>query len=66
MDHPLRLTLTELTEALRAKRVSPVEVMEASLERIDATHERLNAIVARRPTDELIAERDGVGDLVPG
>jgi aspartyl-tRNA(Asn)/glutamyl-tRNA(Gln) amidotransferase subunit A len=64
VDHPLRLTLTELTEALRAKRVSPVEVMEASLERIDATHERLNAIVARRPTDELIADAKAASERI--
>jgi aspartyl-tRNA(Asn)/glutamyl-tRNA(Gln) amidotransferase subunit A len=56
VDHPLRLTLTELTEALRAKRISPVELMEAVLERIDATHERLGAVVSRRPRDELMAD----------
>src|SRR5260370_20717215 len=56
MDHPLRCTLKELSGAIRAKRLSPVELMAATLERIDATHDHLNAIVARRDQEELVAE----------
>ena len=48
MQDPLRLTLVELTEALRARRTSPVEIMQATLDRIDATHADLNAVVALR------------------
>jgi aspartyl-tRNA(Asn)/glutamyl-tRNA(Gln) amidotransferase subunit A len=56
MDHPLRCTLKELSDAIRAKRLSPVELMAATLERIDATHDHLNAIVAQRDEEELVAE----------
>jgi aspartyl-tRNA(Asn)/glutamyl-tRNA(Gln) amidotransferase subunit A len=56
MDHPVRCTLKELSDAIRAKRLSPVELMAATLARIDATHDDLNAIVARRDEEELVAE----------
>ena len=39
MPHDLLgLTLVELTETLRARKASPVELMEAVLARIDETH----------------------------
>jgi aspartyl-tRNA(Asn)/glutamyl-tRNA(Gln) amidotransferase subunit A len=56
MTHPLRSTLKELTEAIHAKRLSPTELMEITLDRIDETHDRLNAIVSRRSREELMAE----------
>jgi aspartyl-tRNA(Asn)/glutamyl-tRNA(Gln) amidotransferase subunit A len=52
----LRASLTELTAALRARRVSAVEVMNTVLARIDATHADLNAVVARREPDALLAD----------
>jgi hypothetical protein len=55
MTHPLRCTLKELTEAIHAKRVSPTELMAMTLDRIDETHDRLNAIVARRTREDLMA-----------
>jgi len=54
MDDVLQLTLTELTERLRARRVSPVEVMEATLARIDATNADLNAVVAMYDRESLL------------
>jgi aspartyl-tRNA(Asn)/glutamyl-tRNA(Gln) amidotransferase subunit A len=51
-----RASLVELTDALRARRVSATEVMEAVLRRIDATHADLNAVVARRERDALLAD----------
>ena len=39
------LTLEELSSLLRDKRVSPVEVTKAYLERIDALNETLNAYI---------------------
>jgi aspartyl-tRNA(Asn)/glutamyl-tRNA(Gln) amidotransferase subunit A len=45
--------LIELTERLRTKQVSPVELMDATLERIDATHAKLNAVVAMHDRDSL-------------
>jgi aspartyl-tRNA(Asn)/glutamyl-tRNA(Gln) amidotransferase subunit A len=56
MSHPLRCTLKELTDAIHAKRLSPTELMEITLDRIDRTHDRLNAIVSRRSREELMAE----------
>ncbi|HLK41186.1 MAG TPA: amidase [Polyangiaceae bacterium] len=56
MNHPLHSTLTDLTEAIREKRLSPAELMAAALDRIDATHDRLNAVVALRPRGDLMAE----------
>jgi Asp-tRNA(Asn)/Glu-tRNA(Gln) amidotransferase A subunit family amidase len=52
----LELTLVELGEALRSRRASAVELMEAVLGAVDATHEALNALSARRPSEELLAE----------
>ncbi len=47
--HPLlTLTLTELCETLHARRASPVELMEATLARIDETNPDLNAVCSRR------------------
>jgi aspartyl-tRNA(Asn)/glutamyl-tRNA(Gln) amidotransferase subunit A len=55
MSELLRLSLTELEEHLRARRVSACELMDATLARLDATHERLNAAVARGDPDALRA-----------
>jgi len=46
----------EQAERIRSKDVSPVEVMQATLERIERFNPALNAIVSMRPADELIAE----------
>jgi aspartyl-tRNA(Asn)/glutamyl-tRNA(Gln) amidotransferase subunit A len=48
MHELLSLSLIELTERLRARKASSVELMEAVLSRIDATHAELNAVVVRR------------------
>jgi aspartyl-tRNA(Asn)/glutamyl-tRNA(Gln) amidotransferase subunit A len=49
----LGMTLIELTDALHARRASPVELMDAVLARIDETHADLNAVVALRDRDAL-------------
>ena len=55
--HPLlELTLVELRDALRARRASPVELMEAVLSRIDATHADLNALSQRRDPEACLAD----------
>ena len=56
MDELLGLTLIELTERLHARRVSPVELMDALLARIDVTHHDLNAVIALR--DRAALRRD--------
>ncbi|HZP40247.1 MAG TPA: amidase [Candidatus Binatia bacterium] len=55
MAHPLLdTTLTELTATLRRREASPTELMEAVLDRIDATHADLNAVVALHDRDALL------------
>ena len=71
MHDLLRPTLIELTETLRARKASPVELMEAVLARIDETNAALNALVCMRPRDELLRdaraaeERIGRGEARP-
>src|SRR5438128_2183385 len=56
MNELLRLSLIDLVDTLRAKKVSPVELMKMVLARIDETRGELNAVVAVRDRDELEAE----------
>jgi aspartyl-tRNA(Asn)/glutamyl-tRNA(Gln) amidotransferase subunit A len=65
------MTLIELAEALRERRLSPVELMETVLERIDGTKSTLNAVVALRDRDQVLREaraaeeRTGRGEARP-
>jgi len=52
----LTLSLVELTERLRTRAVSPVELMEIVLARVDETHADLNALVVRRDPAQCLAE----------
>jgi Asp-tRNA(Asn)/Glu-tRNA(Gln) amidotransferase A subunit family amidase len=56
MDDILTLSLTELTAQMRARKVSPVELMGEVLDRIDATNDDLNAFVAMRDRESLVAD----------
>ena len=56
MSELLELSVTELNERLRSRKASPVELMEAVLARIDATNGDLNAFVALRDRDALLAD----------
>ncbi len=56
MNELLSLSLVELTALLRARKASPVELMEAVLARIDATHDDLNAVVVRREPAACLAD----------
>ena len=58
MHELLGLTLIELTERLRARRNSPVELMEAALARVDETHTQLNCVVAMYDRERLLAVYD--------
>jgi aspartyl-tRNA(Asn)/glutamyl-tRNA(Gln) amidotransferase subunit A len=64
MNEILAKTLIELTEALRAREVSAVELMEAVLARIDATHADLNAVVAMHTPDKLLSEAAEADDRI--
>ena len=56
MSELLQMTLVELCDALRSKKASPVDLMKATLARVDETHDHLNAIVSRRDTDDLLSD----------
>ena len=56
MNDLLELTLVELTDRLRRREASAVELMEAVLDRIDATNGDLNAVVAMFDREKLVAE----------
>ncbi|MBI1210609.1 MAG: amidase [Alphaproteobacteria bacterium] len=45
-----------LAQAIRTKRISCVEVMTATLDRIERVNPKVNAIVAMRPREALLAE----------
>ncbi|HJO25172.1 MAG TPA: amidase [Myxococcota bacterium] len=51
----LDVTLDELAAGLCSRRVSPLELMDAVLDRIEATHGELNAFVAMHDRDRLLA-----------
>lgn len=58
MSDPTNLDATALAAALGQRQMSCVEVMTAFLDRIEAINPRINAIVALRPRDELLAEAE--------
>src|SRR3990170_4347777 len=53
----------ELAEAIQAKELSPVELMEASLQRIDQVNPVLNAFIAMRP-EEALADARATADRI--
>jgi aspartyl-tRNA(Asn)/glutamyl-tRNA(Gln) amidotransferase subunit A len=67
MNELLALPLTDLAARLRARKASPVELMEAVLARIEATNADLNAFVALHPREKLLADaRDAEARLARG
>ena len=56
MNELLTLSLVDLTEAIRTRKTSPVELMEAVLSRIEEANPALNAVVAAREGEELMAD----------
>src|SRR4051794_40009146 len=71
-----RLGAAPLTRLMRAREVSAREVVTAFLERIDVVNPHRNAIVSRRPDDDVLRDADAadaalltgedVGPLSPG
>ncbi len=47
---------SELADMIRKRELSPVELMRATLDRIDAVNPKLNAFVALRPAEHLLDE----------
>ncbi len=60
----LTWTLVELRDALAAKRVSPVELMRATLDRIEATNPDLNAVVAQRDPEALLEDAEAAAERI--
>ncbi|HVN86100.1 MAG TPA: amidase [Candidatus Binatia bacterium] len=56
MNDLLKMTLIELAETLRARKASPVDLMRATFERIDETHQDLNAVIAMRDREALLRD----------
>ena len=66
-DQPLtRMTVAELGRLLRDAQVSPVEVTEAFLERIDALEPKLNAFITVMRDQALTAARDAEAEIAAG
>jgi aspartyl-tRNA(Asn)/glutamyl-tRNA(Gln) amidotransferase subunit A len=59
MNELLEKSLVDLTEALRSRKASPVELMQAVFDRIDETNGDLNAVVAMYDREKLLAEARG-------
>jgi aspartyl-tRNA(Asn)/glutamyl-tRNA(Gln) amidotransferase subunit A len=58
--------IAELARALRAKTLSPVALVEASLERLDRVGRRLNAVVTLADIEALKEAREAEKDLLRG
>ena len=56
------LSATALSQRIARRQTSPSEVMAAVLDRIDAVNPRVNAIVALRDRDALMAEARAADD----
>ena len=56
MNELLGLSLIELTEAILTRKTSPVELMEAVIDRVEEANPDLNALVAMRDRDALLAD----------
>jgi Asp-tRNA(Asn)/Glu-tRNA(Gln) amidotransferase A subunit family amidase len=52
----------ELAARIRTRELSPVDLMRATLERIEAINPRINAIVSMRPAEQLLVEAQAVAD----
>jgi aspartyl-tRNA(Asn)/glutamyl-tRNA(Gln) amidotransferase subunit A len=61
MNDLLTLSLVELTETLRSRKASPLELMDAVLARIEVTNADLNAVVLMRDPDALRADARAAG-----
>lgn len=56
MNEILELTLVELCKAVRDKKISAVDLMQAVMSAADASHESLNAMTARRDPEALLED----------
>ncbi|MGH2901417.1 MAG: amidase family protein, partial [Solirubrobacteraceae bacterium] len=67
MKNPVELSLVDLTAALRARTLSPVELMTAVFAQLDARNPELNAVVAMYDRELLLAQaRDAEARIARG
>ncbi|MHA1559613.1 MAG: amidase [Alphaproteobacteria bacterium] len=66
MRDALNLSLTEVAEQIRKKEISPVELAEAALARIEATEGVLNAYVRINADYALAAAREAEAEITAG
>ncbi|HET9076179.1 MAG TPA: amidase [Acidimicrobiales bacterium] len=59
-------TARQLAAAIRAKELSPVELLDACLERIDQVNDRVNAVIWRNDDEARAAARAAEEDVVKG
>ena len=63
---PHRLTLTQMAELIRQRKLSPVELVDAHLEQIEKHNPALNAFVMRFPSEARAAARQAELDRPEG
>ena len=56
----------ELASLIRSKQLSPVELMEACLQRIEETNPTINAFIAMRPEEALQEAREAADRIARG
>ncbi|MFN3281773.1 MAG: amidase [Tabrizicola sp.] len=61
----LEWSATDLSAAIRARRIAPSEVMAAWLAQVEAVNGRVNALVSQRDPDALMAEARALDDAGP-
>lgn len=63
---PTALTLSEVSRLLRQRRISPVELTEACLARIESLNAALNAFITVTAESALVAARSAEAEIVRG
>jgi len=66
MEDILKLSLTDLAEEIKSRRLSPVELVKAVISRVEETHAALNAVIAVRDPHELLADAERAEKRVMG
>jgi Asp-tRNA(Asn)/Glu-tRNA(Gln) amidotransferase A subunit family amidase len=64
MSDPLHRPLVEVSALLCRGELSPVELMQATLERIEATQPKLNAFTSMRDGDDLLADAQAAAERI--
>ena len=64
MTDLLHTPLTEIVDLLGSRKLSPVELMQTTLARIEETQPKLNAFTAMRDAEAVLADAKAAGDRV--